>query len=202
MSRQNDDKRSIDRPNCGYADWQLVSDISHSSDHVHGHLQSKPPHVDVDHIGPGVEVVAPDLGEQLLPRADIVAMTDEVRKQEKLSTRKRNDAVVDLGFPPAQVEGDNPVAQHGPCVDVPGGVLYPAANACQELAQGERLGEEVDRSLLETLHSCLYVTYRGENHHALVRLLRLHGGQDSLAVETRHCQIQYDEVARILRGQS
>src|SRR5580700_8817413 len=44
---------------------ELIAPTPHRLDHVEAELRAEPPDAHVDHVGPRIEVVAPDGGEQL-----------------------------------------------------------------------------------------------------------------------------------------
>src|SRR2546427_13091142 len=67
-----------------------VSDAPNGVDDVRAELRAEAAYAHVDDVRTGVECEAPDVGEQLLAGADLVAPADEVLEQQELPARQRD----------------------------------------------------------------------------------------------------------------
>src|SRR5215471_19332342 len=63
---------------------KLVPGTSHRLDQVESELRAQPPDAHVDHVGAGVEVVAPDRGQQLVLRHRVARVPHKLAEQEEL----------------------------------------------------------------------------------------------------------------------
>ena len=71
---------------------------------VGAELLAQAPDADVDDVRAGVEVVAPDLGEQALAAEHLAGVVDEVVQQPELAVREVGDELADPRLPPREVE--------------------------------------------------------------------------------------------------
>src|SRR3954464_5161650 len=83
---------------------EAVSDVPDRLDHVLAELRPQAPDADIDGVRPWLERVAPHVAEQLLARAHLVAMADEMLEQQELAGRESHRALTDVGRPVAEIE--------------------------------------------------------------------------------------------------
>src|SRR5262245_53679762 len=177
----------------------LVTDIAHRVNDVSWQLATQPRHAGVHHVGPRVEVVAPDLRQQLLPRTGCACPAHQEQQQQELAMRElaRLPAGEQLAASHVQRERAHPYDVVGA---VGNGDLQSGPDPDDELAHRERLGEEVHRSPLEALDAGVDVRGRGEHEHLLVGVLGEHAAEHRLAVHTGHEQVEHDEVGPVRDG--
>src|SRR5688572_17717027 len=72
-----------------------VANIAHRPDDVTGQLAAQPRNAGVHHVRPGVEVVPPDLRQQLGPRARTALPSHKALQQEELPVRELADMAAD-----------------------------------------------------------------------------------------------------------
>src|SRR3954453_17444125 len=128
---------------------EAVTDIPDRLDHALAQLRAQPTNAHLDSVRARVEGVAPDLVEQLLARADLVAVPDEGVEQQELASRKRHHPVTDVGRTLPEVEHEPARPEEAIAV----GRALPDAptHASNELVQGERLRDVVDGAEIEAL---------------------------------------------------
>src|SRR6266511_3259530 len=68
----------------------LVPLAAHRPDRLRAELRPQPSHVDVDHVGAGVEVVLPDRGEQPLLGDGLARMLHQLAEQQELAFGQRH----------------------------------------------------------------------------------------------------------------
>src|SRR6266508_1716961 len=81
-----------------------IADIAHRLDQAGTELRPQPADVDVDHVGTGVEGVAPDVGEQLIAATDVASLAHQVAQQQELAVRQDHRLVLELGHAPGGVQ--------------------------------------------------------------------------------------------------
>ena len=81
-------------------------------DHVLTELAPEVADIDVDHVGSGVEVVTPHVGEQQTARQHLVRVAQESLQEGELASGQLDNAPIDGGPPRAQIEGDAAGEQH------------------------------------------------------------------------------------------
>jgi len=81
-----------------------ISDIAHRHDRFAAELVPDPADAHVDDVSGRVEGVAPDVLEQLLPRARRAGVLHEVLQEHELAGRERDPAAVDLDHSAVEVE--------------------------------------------------------------------------------------------------
>src|ERR1700753_1199371 len=91
---------------------QAVSGPAQGLDAPGPELLAQVADVDIDDVGPGVEVVAPDVAEQLLARQHLTRVAQERLGQRELAGRQLDGAGADRGPAAAQNEGQVGVAPH------------------------------------------------------------------------------------------
>jgi uncharacterized protein YhaN len=69
--------------------------------------------VDVDDVGAGVEVKAPDVAEDLLAGEDLARVAEEQLGEGKLASAEVDEAVADVRAPGAKVEAEIAALEHG-----------------------------------------------------------------------------------------
>src|SRR2546423_8407867 len=110
-------------------------------------LRTEPAHVDVHDVGSRVEGVAPHLAEQLLARADLLPVADEVLEEQELAGRECRARVTRVHGPMAEVD-DQPAGVQEPLA-VRGALPQAPAHAGEQLDQRERLRHVVGRTEVE-----------------------------------------------------
>jgi hypothetical protein len=83
-------------------------------------LHAQAPNADLDHVGAGIEVVAPDLCEEALAADDRPCVLDEMVKDPELSIREVGHELADPRLAPGEVEREGAGAEEG--VVMPDGV--------------------------------------------------------------------------------
>src|SRR5437879_421243 len=64
---------------------KAIPDVTDGLDRTRTELLPQPADADVDDVRTGVEVITPDVGEQLLAADDLAAMADEMVEQPELA---------------------------------------------------------------------------------------------------------------------
>src|SRR6266511_3412714 len=77
---------------------------SHGGDRLGAQLGPEPAHVDVDHVGAGIEVVLPDGGEQSLLGDGRAGVEHELPQQQELAVGQRDRPRAAVGLAPDQVQ--------------------------------------------------------------------------------------------------
>src|SRR5947208_3200886 len=76
----------------------------HGFHDVCAELRAETPHVHVDDVGAGIEVVAPDAREKPLLRDRLAGMLEQLLQKEELALGERLAAPADARLPPDEVE--------------------------------------------------------------------------------------------------
>src|SRR6201996_2598220 len=146
---------------------ELIALTPYGLDQVETELGANPPDAHVHHIGAGVEVVAPDGSEQAALGDRVTGVVGELAQQQELKAGQRHWPLPDVRDQFPDVKGDvaGPDDLAGRVAGGLGrgqrrherarfGVLLrpvvmvrlgaePDADACQELSEGERLGQVI-----------------------------------------------------------
>ena len=85
---------------------ELIALTPHGLDQVEAELGAESADAHVDHVGPRVEVVAPDGGEQLALGDRVPGVLRELAQQQELQPGEVHRAVADVRHQPGHVEGD------------------------------------------------------------------------------------------------
>jgi cellulose synthase/poly-beta-1,6-N-acetylglucosamine synthase-like glycosyltransferase len=130
-------------------------------DHVPAQLASQVADVDVDHVGLGVEVIAPDVRQQLLARQHLVGVAQECLGQGELPPGQLDRPVGHRGPPGAQVQGHVARPQQRGLLRAVG--PQPDPDAGQQLLEAERLGHVVVGAAVEPGHRDLDLVPGGQD---------------------------------------
>ena len=114
---------------------------SHGRDRVGAQLGPEPAHIDVDHVGAGIEVVLPDRRQQPLLGDGIAVVLHELAQQQELAFGQRDRPGAAVGLPPDQIQPQAAGDQAGG--GAAGGGPQPGPDPGQQLLEGERLGQIV-----------------------------------------------------------
>src|SRR5438876_12208106 len=105
-------------------------------------LLPEPPDADLDNVGAGIEVVAPDVREQPLPAHDLAFVENKVVQQPELAVRELRDDVPEAGLPAREVERERPRPDDASVLPVRAAPEL-GPDARHELVERERLREVV-----------------------------------------------------------
>src|SRR6476619_2564928 len=83
---------------------KLVTDMAHRLNNVDGKSPAKPGDARVHHVRPGIEVVAPELRQQLLPRAHATSATHQVGEEVELTVRELDGFALHGQLTPSHVQ--------------------------------------------------------------------------------------------------
>ena len=152
--------------------------------------------VDLQHLGPGVEVKAPDGVEDLLAREHLVGVASEVGEQLELARGELDIAAVALDPTRAQVEADITGLEHRRLALRRHAQLR--AHAREQLLEGERLGHVVVGAAVEPLDLLLDRAARGQHDHRQLGLARADRVEHLQAVLAGQHHVEQDQpvVAR------
>ena len=152
--------------------------------------------VDLDDVGIAVEVVIPDVAEDLTLRPHLPRVSHEVFENRELTARQL-DVSVAAGHPArARVEAEVTRRQHGRALG--GTAAYEGSDARDQHGERERLGDVVVSASLERLDLVL-VAISGRQHEdrrpvVLGAQCRTH----LPAAHAGHHQVEHDGVVRVL----
>src|SRR6185437_17111558 len=82
---------------------ELISLTPHGLDQLEAELGTDPPHAHVHHVGAGVEVIAPDHGEQPALGHRVAGVLGELAQQQELKTGERHWPLPDVRDQPRDV---------------------------------------------------------------------------------------------------
>src|SRR5213079_1959878 len=128
-------------------------------------LLAQAPDADVDDVRAWIEVVAPHVGEQLLPAADLAVMRDEVAQQLELAIGEIDDLVADPDAAAREVELERARAEQPLLLLAEADRTELHAHARDQLVEGERLRDVVARAQLEAAQLRLQVGTRGKDQN-------------------------------------
>jgi len=118
-------------------------------------------HIDVDDVRLGIEVVTPDVAEELLAGEDLARMAEKRFRKGEFACRQVDDAVADGGLAGAEVELQSTVGQHGQ-ISGPA-VGQPNSHTGQKFLESERFGHVVVGPALEPGDGVLDAVASGED---------------------------------------
>src|ERR1700733_9906846 len=114
---------------------ELIALTPHGLDQVEAQLGAEAADAHVNDVGPRVELVAPDGGEQLALGDRVPRVLRELAQQQELEPGEMHRAVADVRHQPGHVEGD----LAGPD-DL---AAQPDPDPGEQFGEGERLGQVV-----------------------------------------------------------
>src|SRR5215218_82512 len=114
---------------------------SHGGDRGGAELGPKPAHVDIDHVGARVEVVAPDRRQEPLLGDNLAWTLHELAEQQELPLGQEHRAGAAIRLAPDQVEPQAAGNQTGS--GPAGGGAQSGPHPSKQLLHGERLGQVV-----------------------------------------------------------
>src|SRR2546423_3577318 len=119
---------------------EQIADIANRLDErFRAELSAQPPDRDVQDVRARIEVVAPDVREELLAADHVAAPLDELVEQPELAVGEPDPRAVDTGLAPRAVQAERSGSQEG------AGRIRSAAQLhsrpCDELIERERLDE-------------------------------------------------------------
>src|SRR5437660_1745160 len=140
---------------------------------------------DFDDVRAGIEVVAPNLGEQAFAADHFAGVESEMVEQTELACRQLGGTAVDAGLVACQVEHEPADAlQVAVAVAaVRGSPAYLDANAREQLVEGERLRQIIAGAELEAAQFRTEIGARRQDEHGQVRLPLVQRLQDAEAVQ-------------------
>src|SRR5215472_2455001 len=154
----------------------------HSDDRVGAELLPQPRDVDVDHVGPGVEPVAPDLRQQVLLGDRAAGVTRQLPQQQELPLRQRHELRADPHLPAHEVHAEPADLERR---GAPAGSPDAQPDALQQLVEAERLGHVVVGAELEALDLGPAVRQAREDDDHLLRPTLHQAAQDREAGQVR-----------------
>src|SRR5688572_10308810 len=117
---------------------ESIAGAADALDDVRPELLPEGVDVDVDDVRLGVEVVAPDLRQELLPTEDLVRVAEEHLEERELTAGQLDRSVADRRPPGSQVQSD--VADPEDVGAGFEGGLDPSLHAREQLVESEGLG--------------------------------------------------------------
>src|SRR6266508_6563499 len=169
---------------------------SHGRDRVGAQLGPEPAHVDVDHVGAGIEVVVPDRRQKPLLGDGRAGVLHELAQQQELAFSQRDRPGAAVGLPPDQIQPQAAGDQTGG--GAAGGGPQPGPDPGQQLVEGERLSEVVLGPRFQASDLGRGGGQAGQDEHGLGRTLGHQPAQHRGAVHPRHEQVEDDQVVTTL----
>src|SRR5205823_3625552 len=156
---------------------QAVTGMADGFDRRSGaELLAQAPDADVDDVGVGVEVVAPDLREEPLAADHLARALEQAVQNLELAVGELHEAIPELSLPAGEVERERAHAQDVP-VDPVVGPAKVHAHAGQELVERERLRQVVAGAEVEPVQLSLQVGTGRDDYDGQVRSGRLQSPQ-------------------------
>jgi hypothetical protein len=175
---------------------QPVPDIAHGLHDVRAQLGAQAPHVHVHHVAPGVERVAPHLGQELFPGAHLPRPPHEVLEQEELPFGQADRASAGVRPPGHEVQADV-AGLEDPVPGGRGGRLVEAGpEPGQELGEGEGLGQVVAGPELEAADLGVHVRQGGQDQDPLVGAGLEDPPKDGHPVQAREEEVEDHALVR------
>src|SRR2546423_180547 len=164
---------------------KAIAGMAHGLDRNPGaELLSHPADADVDDVGAGIEVIAPDLGEQALAADDDSGLGGEAVEDPELELGEMERDTVHARLATRQVEREPARADHAVRLGR-GRAPQLHTHAREQLVERERLRHIVVRPQLESAQLRRQVAARREDHDREVRTLALELSQHGEAVPLR-----------------
>src|SRR6516225_3091833 len=91
---------------------KLISGTAHRLDQVEAELRPEPPDADIDDVGTGVEIVAPDRRQQLVLADRLARVLHELPEQQELQPGQGHRARSVVGLETADVEDEIAGPEH------------------------------------------------------------------------------------------
>src|SRR5947208_4502998 len=177
-----------------YLGSKPVPHVTDGLDRSRPELLPQPADADIDDVRARVEVIAPDIGEQLLAADDLAAMAYEVVEQPELAVGQVGRRVARASAPPREIELERTGPQDALLLLArPGGAqVHPYAG--EQLVERERLRQVVARPELEAAQLRAEIGARGEDQHRQGGIAPRQLSQHRQPVESRQEEIEDDEV--------
>ena len=83
---------------------EAVAHPAHARDATLAELAAEVPHVHVDDVRPRIEVVAPDVAQELLARQHLTGVAEEGVRERELPGAQADDLLTDDGLPRPEIE--------------------------------------------------------------------------------------------------
>src|SRR4029453_12617585 len=139
QARSGQKRRSGQPKRSGYGD--SISLTPHGRDRVGAQFRPEPAHIDVDHVGAGIEVVLPDRRQQPLLGYGGAPVLHELAQEHELALGQRDRPGAAVSLPSDQIEPQAASDQGGGGAG--GGRPQPSPYPGQQLVERERLGQIV-----------------------------------------------------------
>src|SRR5579863_4624825 len=157
--------------------------------------------VNIHNIRERLQVVAPDCVNDLRAREHTPWMAHQVFQQGKLLGCQLDDTTVPARFVPHQVEYQITHRKLRGFIKTTIAPAQQGVDARQQFLHGERLGQVVIGPHIETRHTVLYRSTRGEHQHGCHNVFGTQLAAHLEPVNTRQHQIKYYRVIGVGEGQ-
>ena len=161
-------------------------------------LAAQPAHVDVDHVGLRVEVIAPDVLEQHRARDHLAGVAHEVGEQGELPRLQGDLAARAAHHPGEQVDLEVREAEArlaGAAAGPPRQRFEPR----QQLGEGEGLGQIVVAAGPEPFHAVVHLGERTQDEHRRAPALAPQRLDQREAVEARQHAVDHEGIEAIVQ---